>query len=132
MASVGALRPVGLRRRLPWALGGKMRRLLTSISFFVWGLFITWASLRLIARIDWSKVASPRPDGCWEIDHCNVPWYIGAWFIVALLLPTALHTVIGWRLAKVEANGASHLASVLALSVGTFIFYAGGRIASGY
>ena len=109
-----------------------MKRAVATFLFAGLGLICSWASLRLVALINWSKLVNPRPHGCWEIDHCDVPWYIGAWLVFELLLPTGAFAVVGWRLGKEEADARSLVLAILALSGGTFVFYAAGRAAGGY
>ena len=109
-----------------------MKRTVTAFLFAGFGLICTWASLRLVALINWSKLVNPRPHGCWEIDHCDVPWYIGAWLVCVLSLPTGTFAVVGWRLGKEKASATSFVVAILALSVGTFVFYAAGRAAGAY
>lgn len=109
-----------------------MRRALHLLSFTSWGLFVTWLSLFVIARIDWSRFVAPRPAGrCWEIDHCDVPWFIELWFFVALFLPTAVHAFAGWRLGKHSIAPRKAIASLVALSAATLAFYVSARIVIG-
>lgn len=109
-----------------------MKRALHLLSFTSWGLFVTWLSLFVIARIDWSRFVAPRPAGrCWEIDHCDVPWFIELWFFVALFLPAAVHTFAGWRLGKNSIAPRKIIASLVALSAATLAFYVSARIVIG-
>lgn len=109
-----------------------MRRALHLLSFTSWGLFVTWLSLFVIARIDWSRFVAPRPAGrCWEIDHCGVPWFIELWFFVALFLPAAVHAFAGWRLGKHSIAPRKAIASLVALSAATLAFYISARIVIG-
>jgi hypothetical protein len=110
-----------------------MRRTLYLLGFISWGLFVTWASLFFVARIDWSKFVTPHPaSGCFEIGHCDVPWFIVVWFFVALLLPTVAHAVVGWRLEKLRVTPVRFIFSLLVLSVATLAFYVITRAISAY
>jgi hypothetical protein len=105
-----------------------MKRAFTVMLFGLCGLFATWTSLWLAARIDWRKlpwrmISIPRADGCYEIDHCPMPWYAGFLMLAYLLLPTAIHVVAGWRLGGRQAAIGLQAIALLALLVGTVGFY---------
>lgn len=99
------------------------------VVFAALGLFATWSTLWLVARVDWRQYTHARPTGCWEIDHCDVAWYFVASFFLALLLPTLVHAAAGWRLAN--APRLKVVVAVPLLWLGTFAFYASTRLIGG-
>ena len=116
-------------RPLSFALGVLMRKMVVASIFTGLGLFATWSALRLVDQVDWSRFTYIRPNGCWEIDHCDVPWYFVSLFFFALFLPTFVHLVAGWRLSS--SSPSKIVVSAAVLWVATLAFYSIGRIASG-
>ena len=116
-------------RPLSFALGVLMRKMVVASIFTGLGLFATWSALRLVDQLDWSRFTYIRPSGCWEIDHCDVPWYFVGLLFFVLLLPTFVHMVAGWRVSSCSPS--KLMVSAAALWVATLAFYSIGRIASG-
>lgn len=120
------------RRNIKSTANISIRRALLTSAFMGLGIFASWSTLRLLALVDWSKVTYARPEHCWEVDHCNVPWYFLALYIAILLVPTATHAIVGWRLNQTDLQLNKVIKATLTLWVATLVFYAVGRIASGY
>ena len=109
-----------------------MKRVLLSAGFAALGLFATWLALRIVESVDWSGLTYRWPVGrCWEMDHCDIPWYGVTLFPSMLLLPALVHSVAGWRLAATRASVRGLGLSALALLAGTCVFYVAVRLASG-
>ena len=116
-------------RPVNFTLGVSMKKIVVALVFTGLGLFATWSALRLVDQVDWSRFTYIRPSGCWEIDHCDVPWYFVSLFFFVLLLPTFVHMVAGWRLST--SSPRKVVVSAAVLWVATLAFYSLSRIASG-
>ncbi len=121
-----------LKRAHCQTLGFKMNRALLVSIFVGLGLFTTWSTLRLLALVDWSKIAYARHMHCWEIDHCDVSGYFIALYVTALLMPTAIHAIVGWHLGHSHVPLHKAIAAIFVLWAATLAFYAACRIGSGY
>ena len=117
-------------RLVSFTLGILIRKMVVASIFTGLGLFATWSALRLVDQVDWSRFTYIRPNGCWEIDHCDVPWYFVSLFFFTLLLPTFVHMVAGWRLSSCSLS--KLVVSAVVLWVATLAFYSLNRIASGH
>lgn len=69
-----------------------MKRLLAALTAFGAGLVVTWLCGYLNGHIKWPVSQTPIR-GCYEIDHCNVPWWIIVWFMATIFGPSALYGV---------------------------------------
>lgn len=105
---------------------------MTVMLFAGWGLLSTLVSLRVITLIDWSAIARPRPDGCWEVEHCRMEWFVTAWLWALWLLPSVVYAIVGWRLQKAHADLSSLAVAAGLLSAGTLVFYAALKALGGY
>lgn len=77
-----------------------MRRIGFGIIFFLFGLLTTWASCWAGSHMTFRLQVGRRLSfgtGCYEIDHCVVPWWVMAGMLAYLLGPSAVFAVIGWR-----------------------------------
>lgn len=70
-----------------------MRRFLTVGAFVALGLLVTWACLYVGSHVDWPKSHTPVK-GCYEIDHCDVPWWISTLFFASLLGPAIIYGLV--------------------------------------
>jgi len=64
-----------------------MKRLFLVIGGAVFGLLLTFINIFFASQIDW-PISNTPAGGCYEIDKCNVPWWIVALFISWWLGPT--------------------------------------------
>lgn len=110
--------------------GGAMKRLASSVGFAVLGLLSTVPANRIVEAVDWSGLTYRWPAGrCWEIDHCDVPWYGMAMFVSLFLVPTAVGALLGWRMAGTSARGVA--LNALLLFASTLVVFVVVRFASG-
>ncbi len=114
------------RRNIKSTPNISINRALLVSAFTVLGIFASWSALRLLALVDW------RREHCWEIDHCDVSWYFFVLYITVLLVPIATHVVVGWRFNQTDIQLNKVIKTSIILWVATLVFYAAGRIASGY
>jgi len=56
-----------------------MKRLAGVISAIAFGLLVAWFFGYVTSRINWPRPKGPV-HGCYEIDHCYVPWWVIAAF----------------------------------------------------
>lgn len=62
-----------------------MRRLSGVISAMGLGLLVAWFFGYVTSHIDWPR-GKGAIHGCYEIDHCDVPWWLLAVFIRGFLV----------------------------------------------
>lgn len=72
-----------------------MKRILATIAAVILGLLVTWACGYATSHINWPVSQTPR-QGCYEIDHCNVPWWIIVLFLTAICGPAAVYGLVGF------------------------------------
>ncbi len=109
-----------------------MKKALWSAGFSILGLAVTWIALRIGGSIDWRGLTYQWPEGrCWELDHCDVPWYGVTLFFGVLLLPTAVHAFAGWRLAAGGVAVRAASLNAVGLFVGTCVFFVVARLVGG-
>lgn len=104
-----------------------MRKAVVAGLFILLGFISTWAGLFASSRINYSAVlgdAHRVRSGCWELDHCDVPWWYLGLIVGVLLLPTLIHGAAGYRLAKRNANPSHFAVAVIVLFAATCLYYA--------
>lgn len=112
-----------------------MKRIALVAVFAVLGLLSTWSGLFLASRIDFTALVGERErirSGCWEIDHCNVSSGYIALALGVLLLPTLVHGVVGYVLARRNASLPRYLLAGAMLLATTCLFYAVATFLSRY
>jgi hypothetical protein len=76
-----------------------MKKFLNSLSFFIFGLITLRISVIVSNWIDLRRMFPGRTyQGCWDIEHCRIPfWY---WWVVgtALALPVLAFVCSGFSL----------------------------------
>jgi hypothetical protein len=102
-----------------------MRRALNTLIFFCLGLLSLYASLRLLGQLDLPAMFPGRTaNGCWEIDHCRIPfWY---WCVAGALLalPLAFFVRAGFSLRAGRVFRLATAGKVIALFCATLVFLA--------
>ncbi len=59
------------------------------------GLLVAWFFGYVTSQIDW-PLPKPPIHGCYEIDHCDVPWWVMAIFIWWFLGPAVVYGGIAY------------------------------------
>lgn len=112
-----------------------MRRAVVTGLFVLLGFISTWTGLITSSRINYSAVlgdAHRIRSGCWELDHCDVPW----WYLVliggVLLLPTLIHGTAGHRLARRNASRSQFAIAAIVLLAATCAYFMCAAVVSHY
>lgn len=112
-----------------------MRTAVSTGLFVLLGLISTWAGLFTSSRINYSAVlgdAHRIRSGCWELDHCDVPWWYLGLIVSVLLLPTLIHATAGYRLAKRNASPSRFVVVAVVLIAATCLYYVLAALVSHY
>ena len=72
-----------------------MKRFLVVTAAVALGLFVAWSCSYIASHINWPTSNTPVL-GCYEIDHCDAPWWIVALFIASLFGPALIYGVIAF------------------------------------
>lgn len=67
-----------------------MRRLSGVISAMGLGFLAAWFFGYVTSRIEWPRSTGPI-HGCYEIDHCDVPWWVSAIFFLWFFGPAFVY-----------------------------------------
>ena len=102
-----------------------MKRATILVFFLALGLLASWGSALLASqlgqRFSWPLI-STHWHGCWDVEHCAVPWWGYAVILLFIGGPTLGWGVVGYRQSR--GLSASRLAqSAVLLAVATAIFY---------
>lgn len=112
-----------------------MRKTVITSLFVLLGFISTWAGLFTSSRINYSAVlgdAHRIRNGCWELDHCDVPWWYLVLIVGVLLLPTLIHGTAGYRLAKRNASPSHFAIAAIVLLAATCLYYMFAALVSHY
>jgi len=72
-----------------------MRRFLAAISAIALGLLVTSACGYLNGHINW-PISQTRKHRCYDIEHCNVPWWIIVLFVGMIFGPSLVYGVVAF------------------------------------
>lgn len=106
-----------------------MKRLAVALGGFLWGLFLTWASLYTLSHMRWPVDNEPA-SGCRELDHCPTQWWTYPILFVLVFGPSMVFltvNAVAWQRWPMR-RWATVFASI---SVFAILFYLGGYLAPG-
>jgi hypothetical protein len=72
-----------------------VKRIFLATAAVALGLFVAWSCSYIASHISWPTSSMPVR-GCYEIDHCDVPWWIVALFITSLFGPALVYGVVAF------------------------------------
>lgn len=103
-----------------------MRRAAISGLFFLTGLITTWAACWLGSRMNFKFAfvhQLPALKGCYELDHCRVPWWAIMLFFCYATGPSILFGIVGWKLSGTGRGSHTIVFAMLFMSIINFMFY---------
>ena len=103
-----------------------MKRAGLSITFFIFGLLTSWASMYLGSHMSFHLNVTLLPhisDACTEIGLCTVPWWVAALFAIYLFGPSLVFAATGWISAGPSTTTRQRLGRLLALIAITAMLY---------
>ncbi|HTR08005.1 MAG TPA: hypothetical protein VMJ11_15415 [Paraburkholderia sp.] len=106
-----------------------MKRATILLFFLALGLLTSWGSALLASQLaqwfSWPLI-STRWHGCWDVEHCAVPWWGYAFILLFIGGPTLGWGVTGFRQSKLRAPQLAQWAFLLAIATVAFymVFYA--------
>lgn len=102
-----------------------MKRATILVFFLALGLLTSWGSAlltsQLAQRLSWPLI-STRWHGCWDVEHCAVPWSGYAVILLFIGGPTLGWGVVGYRQSR-RPSASRLVLSALLLAAATAIFY---------
>ncbi|HWW03899.1 hypothetical protein [Collimonas sp.] len=107
-----------------------MKRFLIVVAAVVFGFLVAWGCGYAGSHIDWAMSQTPK-HGCYEIDHCNVPWWIIALFIGSLFGPSIFYGVVAFIGTKLNWSPTRWIGTFIPLLVITCgLYFAGYALAA--
>ncbi|PCE24089.1 hypothetical protein BWP39_30870 [Paraburkholderia acidicola] len=102
-----------------------MKRAVFSAAYLAVGLSVSWQVARLSSRLaqqySW-PLLDTRWHGCWDIEHCQVPWWGYAVIVTFLFGPAVTWAVVGFQQAP-RLMMSRFISSAALLVLVTAVFY---------
>ncbi len=100
-----------------------MKRLTVVVSALGLGLLVAWLFGYVTSRLEWPR-SLQTPQRCYEIDHCDTPWWLMAVFVSWLFGPAILYGGVAYVGIGRRWPLTQWLAAFVFLSIATGALYA--------